>query len=114
MNHERSGLTDREQRLYGHQIERAEFRYGLTLSPSDLRTLAQKILRREGTHLHDLPDTRTGGRCLDGARQAWKVNYLGKTMICVFRTSVNEVVTFLPAQQEFHSNGQQRGNVRGR
>lgn len=107
-------LTDRERKLYGHQIERAHFRYGLRLTPSDLLNIAKKIKNREGTFLHALPDGRSGGRNLDGAREAWRVEYQGKTMIAVFRTTVKEVVTFLPAQQEFDQNGRQIGNVKGR
>lgn len=107
-------LTERERKLYGHQIERAEFRYGLKLTPADLHHIAKKIKNREGTFLHNLPDGRSGGRNLDGAREAWKVEHQGKTLVAVYRTTVKEIVTFLPAQQEFAENGRQIGNVKGR
>lgn len=112
----RPHLTPAEERLYGHQIDQAHKRYGLDLAPSDVRSIIQQIQNRHNATclFATLPDTRTNGRFLDGIRQVWKVQSHGKMFTLIFRTSVNEIVTFLPEGQEFYSDGRQRGNVPGR
>jgi len=99
---------------YNHQIEAASRRYGANLTPFDLDLIAKRIVLRHTSCtciFAKIPDTKG---IIDGVRQVWRIKYEKTDFLLVFRSGKNEVITFLPSDQEFFPDGRQKGNKAGR
>lgn len=118
MNHFNNKFQRRNGK-FNHQIEQAQKRYGVNLTDFALEQIASRIGRRHDSCtcvFNKVPDTKG---IVDGARQVWRVKYEGTDFLLVFRAKDhtggnNEVITFLPSDQDFFPDGRQKGNKPGR
>lgn len=87
-------MQSQHKTKYGHAIKRAWQRYGAALHKTDINKLETQICNGKAIWVWDHPNPFV-------PRQAYKVKYQKKQMLCVFDFRNEVIVTFLPLSGVF-------------